>query len=137
MDHVEEGENTLLRALGNGAIVEMDGVTGRALMEFTVKPEFCHSGNICQGGFVTGWLDSAMAHAAMAMTEGKFSPASLEIKISFLRSALKGERVRAEGRVKRLGKSTAFLEGALRNAKGELIATTSSTARLVPMQNGS
>jgi CheY-like chemotaxis protein len=28
----------------------------------------CHSGGVVQGGFVTGWIDAAMAHAIIAMT---------------------------------------------------------------------
>ena len=41
---------------------------GRAILEYEAGMHMCHSGGVVQGGFVTGWIDAAMAHAAMAMT---------------------------------------------------------------------
>jgi hypothetical protein len=38
------------------------------MVAFTGKLDFCHSGNVAQGGFVTTWLDSAMAHATVLAT---------------------------------------------------------------------
>ena len=124
-------EPSVLDALGDGRRLEMDGEAGRAVLEFTVKPEFCHSGGVAQGGFVTGWIDAAMAHAAIARHGTEVWVATLEIKISFFRPARPGT-VRAEGWIERGGKATAFLEGRLLDAAGEVIAKGSSTARLVP-----
>ncbi len=86
-----------------------------------------------QGGFVTGWIDAAMAHLVMAQTNYEFSPLSLEIKVSFLQSANPGLIV-AEAWIERMGRSTAFLEGCIKNEKGEVLAKGSSTVRLVPMK---
>lgn len=124
-------EPSVLDALGDGRRIEMDGEAGRAVLEFTVKPEFCHSGGVAQGGFVTGWIDAAMAHAAIARYGTEVWVASLEIKISFFRPARPGT-VRAEGWIERAGKATAFMEGRLLDADGEVIAKGSSTVRLVP-----
>lgn len=121
----------LLQSLGDGCVVEFIAAEKRAVMEFTAKPEFCHSGNVVQGGFVTAWIDSAMAHAAVLATEGTLAPATLEIKVSFYRAANPG-RVRAEGWVERLGRSIAFLEGRLMSVDGEVLATATSTVKLVP-----
>ena len=57
--------NSLLKTLGDGEVLALDGEAGRATIRFTVKPEMCHTGGIAQGGFVTGWIDSAMAHACI------------------------------------------------------------------------
>ena len=91
----------------------------------------CHSGNVVQGGFVTAWIDSAMARAAMLATEGALAPATLEIKVSFFRAANPGP-VRAEGWVERLGRSIGFLEGRLTTLDGDVLATATSTVKLVP-----
>jgi acyl-CoA thioesterase len=121
----------LLESLGDGRVVEFVAAENRAVMEFTARPEFCHSGDVVQGGFVTAWIDSAMAHAAMLATEGALAPATLEIKVSFFRSANPGP-VRAEGRVERLGRSIAFLGGRVTTQGGEVLAMATSTVKLVP-----
>ncbi|MGZ6007354.1 MAG: PaaI family thioesterase, partial [Rhizomicrobium sp.] len=60
------------------------------------------------------------------------SPLSLEIKVSFLQAAKPGLII-AEAWIERRGKSTAFLEGLIRDEKGEVLAKGTSTVRLVPM----
>jgi len=130
---MSEAPSGLMRSLGNGRLVEFVADEKRAVLEFDAGLEMCHSGNVVQGGFVTGWIDSAMAHAAMLATEGAMAPSSLEIKVSFLRPANPG-RVRAEGWIVRLGRSIAFLEGRLTNAAGEVLATCTSTAKMIEAQ---
>ena len=122
----------LLQSLGDGELVEFVAAESRAVMAFTGKLDFCHSGNVVQGGFVTAWLDSAMAHATVLATEGAMAPATLEIKVNFFRATNPG-RVRVEGWVERLGRSIAFLEGRVSAADGEVLATATSTVKLVPV----
>ena len=120
----------VLQTLGDGRVLELDGEAGRADIAFTVRPEFCHTGGIAQGGFVTGWLDAAMAHAAIACYGAAFWVATLELKTSFFRPATPGE-VRAEARIERAGRETVFLEGRLLDGEGRALAMASSTVRLV------
>lgn len=129
----EGAPDDLLKTMGDGELVLMEAEAGRATMAFTVKPEFCHSGYICQGGFVAGWIDSAMAHAVMGYTDYTLSPATLEIKITYLKAAIKGTRVKAVGWVEKRGKHVAFLEGEVLNEKGEVIAKGTSTVQLMPI----
>lgn len=126
----------LLRTMGDGEVLSLDAETGRATMAFTVKPEFCHSGYICQGGYVCGWIDSAMAHAVMGQTDGTLSPATLEIKVTYLKAAIKGTRVKAIGWIEKRGKHIAFLEGEVLNEKDEVIAKATSTVQLMPFKRG-
>jgi len=121
----------LQASLGQVRVVTMDAEAGRAIIEYRVEPRMCHSGGVAQGGFVSGWLDAAMAHAAMALSGGDMTPMSLELKVSFFAPARPG-LVTAEGWVERAGRSTCFLEGRLLNPAGEVIAKASSTARLIP-----
>ena len=132
---LEGAEPSILKVLGDGVCTDFDGEAGRAVLEFTVRPEFCHSGGVAQGGFVTGWIDSAMAHATIARYGQGYWIATLEIKISFFRPAAPG-KVRAEGWIERAGKQTVFLEGQLLDAKGNVLAKGSSTVRLVANRAG-
>jgi uncharacterized protein (TIGR00369 family) len=89
----------------------------------------CHSGGVVQGGFITGWLDAAMAHAVLHDTNHAQTVFSLEIKVSFYEKVGPGEGW-VEGRVIRRGKRVAFLEAALYNAAGKLAAEATSTGLL-------
>ncbi len=121
----------VLATLGDGRVIESDGDLGRAVMEFTCSPEMCHSGGVAQGGFVTGWIDAAMAHACIARYTTDFWIATLEVKVSFFRPATPG-LVIAEGWIERAGKQTVFAEGRLLDGDGVVLAKANSTIRLVP-----
>jgi uncharacterized protein (TIGR00369 family) len=125
---------SLVDALGGGSILEMQVEEGRAALAYTARSEFCHNGGVVQGGFITGWIDAAMAHAVIARTGGAAWPATLEIKVSFLRPVLPGNEVRAEGWIERQGSSIVFLGGRLLDAAGEVLATGTSTAKLLPLR---
>lgn len=126
--------NPCLRTLGGG-IVAFDAATDTTTMEWQATEAHCHSvqghprGGIVQGGFVTGWIDAAMAHACIAKSRFTVAVPSLEIKVSFLLAAHPGA-YRSTGWITRWGKSIAFLEGELRDMEGQLIARASSTAAL-------
>lgn len=120
---------TLQDALGQQRVVALE--PGRATIEYLCGPHMCHSGGVAQGGFVAGWIDAAMAHAAMDGDGEPMTPMSLEIKVTYFAPVRPG-LVTAEGWVERRGKSTAFLEGRLLDANGQVLAKASSTARLIP-----
>ena len=131
--NVEAAPAHLDQSLGLEKVVDRGKESGRSVIHYRATPAMCHSGTIVQGGFVTGWMDAAMAYVTMAATDFEFSPLSLEIKVSFLQSAAPGLIV-AEAWIERMGKSTAFLEGHIRNQNGDVLAKASSTVRLVPMK---
>lgn len=114
----------------NGEIIELDSKRGFCRYRFEILPAFCHSqGRICQGGFLTGMVDVAMANAAMAKCNFAFAVPSLEIKISFLEAAGPGFVI-AEGRVLRWGGSVGFLDGDIRDDKGRMVAHATSTIKI-------
>ena len=51
-----------IKLLG-GSVIELDMDPQRAIFTFTVPLDYCHSGDVVQGGFVTAMLDAAMSHA--------------------------------------------------------------------------
>lgn len=121
--------HSLYEEMGLTRIVEIDP-TGRAVLEYLATPAQCHSGGVVQGGFVTGWIDAAMAHAAIALAGEGVVPMTLELKVSFFAPARPGP-VFAEGWAVKHGKRTAFYEGALKDGAGNLIAKASSTLAMI------
>ncbi|MFN3857390.1 MAG: PaaI family thioesterase [Caulobacter sp.] len=119
----------LSRTLGLVRRIEMNP-EGRARLEYEARPQMCHSGGVVQGGFVTGWIDAAMAHALMARHGLDIVPMSLELKVSFFAPARPG-RVIAEAWIEGGGRSTCFLEGRLSDLDGKVLAKASSTLRLM------
>lgn len=118
----------LSETLGLVRVVEMDPA-GRARIEYRAGAHMCHSGGVVQGGFVTGWIDAAMAHAAIAMAGPDVVPMSLELKVSFFAPARPGV-LTAEAWVEKRGRSTCFFEGRLLDAEGRVLAKASSTLML-------
>ena len=101
-------------------------------MEFEAVPEFCHSPTqVVQGGFVTGMLDTSMAHLLIALSGGRLNPVSLDINVSFLAPSHPGKLI-SEAKVVRLGKSIGYFSSSLYQQE-TLVATATSTIKLVPM----
>ncbi len=121
---------TLETTLGQVRIVTCEG--GRAVIEYEAGQPMCHSGGVVQGGFVCGWIDAAIAHAAMSLMP-EMTPMSLELKVSYFAPARPG-RVIAEGWVERRGRATCFAEGRLLDPQGTVLAKASSTIRLIPRE---
>lgn len=118
----------LYQAMGLVRIVIMDPA-GRATLEYSARPEMCHSGGVVQGGFVTGWIDAAMAHAAIAANGPDVTPMTLELKVSFFAPVRPG-LVIAEGWVERAGRKTCFYEGHLKDEHGTVLAKATTTMLL-------
>lgn len=131
MSEETKADQSLHDALGLIRVVELDP-EGRATLEYEAKPSMCHSGGVVQGGFITGWIDAAMAHAAMAKNGRDIVPMSLELKVSFFAPARPG-KVIAEGWVERHGKRTTFYEGHLKAPDGTVLAKATSTILLADM----
>lgn len=121
-------EPDLSATLGLVRIVTMDP-EGRAALEYRAGPHMCHSGGVVQGGFVTGWIDAAMAHAIIAAAGPEVTPMSLELKVSFYAPARPG-LVTAEAWIERRGRTTCFAEGRLLDTAGKVLAKASSTLML-------
>ena len=117
-----------IRMLG-GRIVDVDLEQASCVFEFNISKDFCHSIDIVQGGFITAMLDAAMSHAIFAVDQSITAVSSLEIKTSYLAPTRAG-CLRVEGRVIKASYKTAFFEGSITNADGELTATSSSVAKL-------
>jgi len=118
-----------------GRVVAADPASGELTMTFDVQEQFCHSGDIVQGGFITAMLDAAMSHAVFAYDDTVANLSSLEISTRYLEITRAGS-LRAVGRIVRLSHKTAFLDGQLFNSEGRLSATTQSVAKIIRKKSG-
>lgn len=116
------------RSLG-GQLIDIDCDAGTASLSYRIPLDYCHSGDIVQGGFVAAMLDAAMYNAVVASYGKLLGMPTLELKVSYLSPSRAGD-FHATGRVVKAGKSTVFIEAQLYNADGELTAIGSSTARV-------
>lgn len=124
----------LWASLGGAQLVEFHPEKQEIAIRFECERRFCHTnGQVAQGGFVTAWMDAAMAHAVMLCSERQFNVASLDINVRFMRAVAPGPVV-ARGRIVRMGKRIAFLEAALEDATGNCMATATSSGMLVALQ---
>jgi uncharacterized protein (TIGR00369 family) len=106
---------------------------GHVRVRYTAKTEFANPQGAIQGGLLAAMLDDAMGPALVAMLEPGLFATTVELKVNFVRPATAG-RLIARGRVVHRGRSIAFLEGRLETADGELVATSTATARIVPYE---
>ena len=97
---------------------------------FVGKPEFCNPAGFVQGGILSAMLDDTMGPAVFVMTEGKLYTATVTLNVNFLAPAKPGP-IMGEAGVTQLGKTIAFVEGRLTAGDGTLLATATTSARLV------
>jgi uncharacterized protein (TIGR00369 family) len=98
-------------------------------MDFEADPNFCHSGDIVQGGYITGMLDAVMAFSAIGHPQLCDWVATLEIKVNFIAPGRNG-KFSAIGSVVHGGQSIGYLEGKLYQQE-RLIATATSTVKFL------
>ena len=118
-----------IKLLG-GSIIELDMDPQQAIFTFNVPLDYCHSGDVVLGGFVTAMLDAAMSHALFGTDETIAGVASLDISTQFVGVCRGQQPLRTAGRVKRATFKTAFLEADIHDDSGNLIATAQSVAKL-------
>ena len=97
---------------------------------FDGKPEFCNPAGFIQGGILTAMLDDTMGPAVFVMTDGRLYTATITMTVNFLAPAKPGPIV-GEADVTQLGKTVAFVAARLMTADGSVLATATSSARLV------
>jgi uncharacterized protein (TIGR00369 family) len=97
---------------------------------FDARADFCNPAGFVQGGILSAMLDDTMGPAVFVRTEGRLYTATLTLTVNFLSPARPGAIV-GEATVTQLGKTIAFVSGQLMAADGTLLATATTSARLV------
>ncbi|MBL8383400.1 MAG: PaaI family thioesterase [Burkholderiales bacterium] len=114
-------------ALG-GRLLEFDGATGTAVLEFRPGPLHTNLWGTVHGGIVTAMLDLCTAVAGIGASGMTQSCPTIEMAQRFLKPVPVG-RVLARGRAVQLGRTIAYLEGAILSPAGEVLATGTVTSR--------
>lgn len=110
-------------------LLELDEAAGTIKVAFEGKPEFLNPMGNIQGGILAAMLDDTLGPALFAMGHGKVFGPTIDLHVSFLRSVKPGP-ITANGRVRKRGRSVAFLEGELFDQNGDLCATATARASL-------
>jgi uncharacterized protein (TIGR00369 family) len=97
---------------------------------FDGKTEFCNPAGFIQGGILSAMLDDSMGPAVFVTSEGRFYTTTISLTVNFIAPARPGPLI-AEAQVIQIGKSIAFMEGKLMSDDGTVLATASTTARLI------
>ena len=97
---------------------------------FEGKQEFCNPAGFVQGGILSAMLDDTMGPAVFVMTDGKLYTATITMTVNFLAPAKPGPLI-GEATVTQLGKTVALVEGRLMAKDGTVLASATTSARLV------
>ncbi|WP_243042292.1 PaaI family thioesterase [Dyella sedimenti] len=106
----------------------VDAGDGFAAFEGTPGPHAYNPMGAVHGGYFATLLDSACGCAVHSRLTAAQGYTSLELKVAFHKAMTQDTgRVRAEGRVRTLGRRVAFAEASLLDAQGRLYASATST----------
>ena len=101
---------------------------GRVVFEATPTEEAYNPLGTVHGGYLATLLDSALGCAVHTTLKPRLGYTTLELKVNYLRAmtAAAGQ-VRAEGRVIQTGRRAAFAEGEIKDERGRVYATATTT----------
>ncbi|MBN9005469.1 MAG: PaaI family thioesterase, partial [Rhizobiales bacterium] len=111
-------------------VLDADPDAGWVRIGFDGKAAFCNPAGFIQGGILTAMLDDTMGPAVFIKTHGRLYTATIGLTVNFLAPAKVGP-ITGEARVVHIGKTIAFVEGKLFDARDTILATASASARLV------
>ena len=109
-----------------------DAEKGEVTFTYDPPPSFASPRGAVQGGLIAGFLDEVMGAALLASTDNEALPLNLDMNLTYLRM-VPMETVTARGRVLKLGKRVAFLEGELFDKDGNLLVRATSSAIPTPL----
>lgn len=129
-DEILRYEPPAAKLLGR-EVVEVDTVTGGAVLRYTAQPEFLNRHGTVQGGLLSAMLDSATALALYAVLPAEKTALTTQLNVSFLKPARLGTFT-ATSRLATRDERTAETVGELRDVDGVVVATAVARLRIVP-----
>lgn len=103
---------------------------GAATLSLPVEPDFTNSLGTVHGGVIMSLLDVALCTAARTLHPDSQGVITIDMSTSFIGGG-RGERLLAEARVLKDGRSMSFVEGEAKNADGSLVAKAIGTVRVL------
>jgi len=115
-------------------IAHLDLVTealgeGTARLWMPLPRHFTNSLGTAHGGVIMSLLDVALCTAARTLHPESVGVVTIDLSTSFIGGG-KGDRLIAEARVLKDGRSMTFVEGEAKNADGSLVAKAIGTVRV-------
>jgi uncharacterized protein (TIGR00369 family) len=102
---------------------------GTARLSLPVEPHLKNSLGTVHGGVIMSLLDVALCTAARTLHPDSIGVVTIDLSTSFIGGG-SGERLLAEARVLKDGRSMSFVEGEARNPDGSLVAKAIATVRV-------
>lgn len=99
---------------------------GRARVAIDVDERLHNPAQVLHGGILSGLVDSTMAYAVSTKLDETESVTNIDLTIRFLKATL-NDRLTAEARVVRAGKTIVVVECDVVDSSGEVVARASST----------
>ena len=112
--------------------ITADSATGTIGLAFTAGENFTNPAGNVLGAFVAAMLYDTVGPALLATLEPDQFQSTLQLNVNFLRPVRPGRLV-GKGRIVHREGDMAFLEAALVDSNGTLIATATATARVIPL----
>ena len=111
-----------------GLVTEALG-EGTARLWMPLPKHFTNSLGTAHGGVIMSLLDVALCTAARTLHPESVGVVTIDMSTSFIGGG-KGDRLVAEARVLKDGRSMTFVEGEAKNADGSLVAKAIGTVRV-------
>ncbi len=102
---------------------------GTARLALAIEPQLTNSFGTVHGGAIMSLLDVALCTAARTLHPDSIGVMTIDMSTSFIGGGT-GEKLIAEARVLKNGRSMIFVEGEARNADGSLVAKAMATVRV-------
>lgn len=102
---------------------------GTARLSMALPAHFTNSLGTAHGGVIMSLLDVALCTAARTLHPDSLGVVTIDMSTSFIGGG-SGDRLIAEARVLRDGRSMTFVEGEAKNADGSLVAKAIGTVRV-------
>ena len=102
---------------------------GTARLSLPIEPQMTNSLGTVHGGAIMSLLDVAVCTAARTLHPESVGVITIDMSVSFIGGG-SGQRLMAEARVLKDGRSMSFVEGEAKNEDGSLVAKAIATVRV-------
>lgn len=114
-------------------LIDADVENGTIEVVFAATEDFISPRGDVLEGFLAAMLHDVVGPALLATLEPDQFISTLDLNAKFLRPAFPG-RIVGRGRVVHRDGDLAFVEGSLMNSEDEVVATATSTIRVIPLR---
>jgi uncharacterized protein (TIGR00369 family) len=105
---------------------------GRVVMELDAEESLENTIGLLHGATAAALLDTAMGCAITTMLPAGQNSVTLDLKLTYLRPlSAKSGTIQAEGKIIKLGRQTSYVEGLVRDGKGDLAVHATATFSMI------